>query len=78
MSPEAGVEHVAPPAVIDIIRNRVPFEFKGKGGQIIYFETPKYTVNRDIETPATGLPLSDLPGWLWGGARPRCRLQDKA
>jgi COMPASS component BRE2 len=42
------------PAVVDIIRDRIPFEHKGKGGQVIYFESPEYTVNRDIESGATG------------------------
>jgi COMPASS component BRE2 len=42
------------PAVVDIVRDRIAFEHKGKGGQVIYFEYPEYTVNRDIESGATG------------------------
>jgi COMPASS component BRE2 len=49
------------PAVVDIIRDRVPFEHKGKGGQVIYFESPEYTVNRDIESGATGKGKSINP-----------------
>ena len=49
------------PAVVDIIRDRIPFEFKGKGNQVIYFESPEYTINRDIETGAAGKGKSINP-----------------
>jgi hypothetical protein len=49
------------PAVVDIVRDRIPFEHKAKGGQVIYFESPEYAVNRDIETGATGKGKSTNP-----------------
>ena len=49
------------PAVVDIIRDRIPFEHKGKGSQVIYFESPEYTVNRDIETGTSGKGKSINP-----------------
>ena len=51
---QAPANAVQSPAVVDIIRDRAPFEYKGKGGQVIYFESPEYAINRDVETPAPG------------------------
>ena len=49
------------PAVVDIVRDRIPFEHKGKGNQVIYFESPEYAVNRDIESGAPGKGKSINP-----------------
>lgn len=46
-----------PLPVFDIIRDRAPLEHK----KLIYLESVDYTINRDIETPATGKGKSINP-----------------